>query len=85
MANRMVIADVAWSGCQAVPIRLSIAQEQMVTQSQYLTAAGELQQAFFPDNIDLIYSPGLHTLHAVKPCFFASLSDRPQSVGTTLF
>ena len=85
MAKRMVIADVAWSGCQVVPMRPRIAHEQMVTQSQYLTAAGELQQAFFPANIDLIYSPGLHTLHAVKPCFFASPSDSPQSVGTTLF
>jgi hypothetical protein len=26
--------------------------EQMVTQSQYLTAAGELQQAFFPAGIE---------------------------------
>ena len=62
-------------------MRPKIAQEQMVTQSQYLTAARELQQAFFPANIDMIYGPGLHTLHAVKPCFFASLSD----IGVAVF
>jgi hypothetical protein len=52
MANRIVMADVAWSDCQIAPMRLSMAQEQMVTQSQYFTAAGELQQAFFRASIE---------------------------------
>jgi hypothetical protein len=52
MANKIVIADVAWRGCQIAPTRLSMAQEQMVTQSQYFTAAGELQQAFLRASIE---------------------------------
>jgi hypothetical protein len=39
------------------PTRLSMAQEQMVAQSQYLTAAGELQQAFFRAGIDIRLPP----------------------------
>jgi hypothetical protein len=52
MANRTVIADVAWSGCQIAPMKPSIAQEQMVTQSQYLIEPGVLQQTFFRARIE---------------------------------
>ncbi len=63
MANRIVMADVAWRDCHVVPVRLSIAQEQMVTQSQYLIEAEELQHAFLPASIEYQItassSPGL--------------------------
>lgn len=52
IATRIVIAEVGWSGCQIIPMRLSIAQLMMVAPSQYLIAAGELQQVFFRSSIE---------------------------------
>jgi hypothetical protein len=49
----MVMADAAWSGFQANPMTLSIAQTIIVTPSQYLIAAGELQQALRRSSIGI--------------------------------
>jgi hypothetical protein len=56
----IVIADVAWSGCQIIPTKLKIAQKAMVAPSQYPIAVGELQQAFFTADMEVVYCPGAH-------------------------
>src|SRR5216684_3614177 len=94
MANRIVMADVAWRDCHVVPVRLSIAQEQMVTQSQYLIEAEELQHAFLPASIEYQItassSPGLlrvgpsalAIVSTIAPaCRFSSRGDHSRRKG----